>query len=189
MYRPVSATVWLVVAAAIVVLLLGDALLRSGWGETALLAPWVLLALWGVYALVFASAVATDAEGIEVRNLLRITRADWGQVTDIVMAYQIVVTLADGRRVSCLGGPVRGRPRRSAHRGPLPAIRPRDEDERAAMDTTGVETADRIVEEWQRAEPASGTGSVRRSWDVPALAALAALVVWALVAVIVAYGR
>lgn len=189
MHRPVSATIWLVVAAAVAVVLLGDALLRSGWGETALLAPWILLALWGVYALVFASAVTTDAEGIEVRNLLRVTRAGWGQVADIAMAYQVVVTLVDGRRVSCLGGPVRGRPRRPANGGRLAASRPGEDHERPDVTASGVETADRIVAEWQRADAASGSGSVTRSWDVPALAVLAVLVVWAAVAVFAAHGR
>ncbi|MDQ1128173.1 PH domain-containing protein [Microbacterium sp. SORGH_AS_0888] len=189
MYRPVAATVWLIVAAAVAVLLLGDALLRSGWRETALLAPWVLLLLWGVYVVLFASAVVTDADGIEVRNLLRVTRASWGQVADITMAYQIVVRLLDGRRVNCFGGPVRGRPRRSAHGGRLPALRPRDEDEAPVVDTTGVDQADRIVEEWERAGAVSGTGTIARSWDLPALVALAVLVVWAVAAVLIAYAR
>lgn len=139
--------------------------MRGGALTALLMAPWVLLALWGVHLVWFASSVRTDAEGITVQNFLRRTRVPWGEVGDIELHYQLRVTTRAGRRISCWGGPAAGRPPRRPAGGA---------DERVPPPLRDL---DRILEAWDAAKEAGrGGGSVRRGWDVPLAAAGAVLV-------------
>jgi hypothetical protein len=175
----VSATVWLVVSVVIAAVLLVDALVRSGWGMTALLAPWVLLALWAVYVTVFASVVVTDADGVTVQNLLRRTALPWGSIAEVGLRYQLAFTTVDGGRVSCFGGPLTRRPSGTGGRGdPAPRTPQAEQD------------AERIRDDWERAlADGARPEPVRRGWDIPACAAAVILVVWAVIAALVAYAR
>lgn len=164
-------------SAAIVLLLLGDAVLRSGWGTMALLAPWPLLALWGVYVGVYVSAVTTDAAGLRVQNLMRITQIPWGQVAGIDLRYQLVITLRDGRRLTCFGGPATARPSVQRRR-----------DEETPRVSAAARDLQRLRDDWEAAGAGTG-GVVTRRWDIPALAALAAIAVWAVIAVLIAFAR
>ena len=112
--RAASGTIALIVAGAIAVLLLGDALVRAGILEMLRLAPWVLMAVWGVYVLLYASRITFDARGATVQNYLRITRFPWRRVRDIGMRWQVVFTFDDDTTVPAFGGPVAGRPGRAA---------------------------------------------------------------------------
>jgi hypothetical protein len=175
-YRSPSAVVGLIASAIVAAFLLGDVLIRAGFGTTLLIAPWVLLLLWAVYVAAFASVVVTDDDGITVQNFLRRTRVPWGQVTDIALRYQLVVTTRDGRRVTAFGGPVSGRAwRRSG-----------DADGRRMP--TALRDTDSIRDRWEAADVTPDGGRVVRSWDIPALVVLVILVAGAVTASLIVAG-
>ena len=183
--RALSGSVALIVTGAIALVLLGDALVRAGILEMLRLAPWVLLAVWGVYVLIYASHIAFDARGATVQNYLRVTRLSWHDVQDLSLRWQVVFTLSDGTAVTAYGGPVVGRPgragRRDGDRG-----RRREEDERRAVPAALREFGE-LRDAWHQAEsevPSAGASRARavRSWDVPALIALAVIVIGAVIA-------
>ncbi|WP_438352562.1 hypothetical protein [Microbacterium sp. CJ88] len=164
------------------VFLLGDAVLRAGWGQMLLLAPWVLLVLWGIYVTMFASMIQTDASGATVQNYLRRTRVPWSVVTDIRLRYQVVLVLGDGegaKQLRAFGGPVAGRPGR-----------PRRADaDRAHREPPALREVELIRDQWQSAVGSDARGGVAtRSWDLPATGVLVGLVVWAVVAVLITGG-
>jgi hypothetical protein len=156
----------------VVVFLLGDAVVRGGVAETILLAPWPLLALWGVYVSAFASCLQADAEGATVQNLLRVVRMPWARVATLEWRWQVVFTLDDGSHVRAIGGPLEGRGgRRPGRRDVTPA------NTRAQYD---------YVQRLYEQRDAAADAPVRKGWDVPALVVGAALVLWAVVALLVA---
>lgn len=183
--RARSGTFALIASGAVALVLLGDALLRAGVVETLRLAPWVLLAVWGVYVLVYASHIAFDARGVTVQNYLRITRVSWRDVEDIALRWQVVFTVVGGETVTAYGGPVVGRPgradRRDADRTGAPG---RDPDAGGGAERSGrgaIPAALREVgdlrDAWYRAgveTPSAGASEapLNRSWDVPSVLAL-----------------
>lgn len=173
-YRASSGTAVLVVAVLFALFLLGDAVLRGGWGQTLLLAPWVLLALWGVYEISFVSHVRTTPETVTVQNLLRRTTFGWARIVDIDLRWQLEFELDDGRKVSCYGGPARSRPKRS---------RMRDTD--AAPQRGADHDLTDIRDQWS-AQREALDAPITRSWDGRALFALAVIVIWAVAAVLIA---
>ncbi|WP_091354476.1 PH domain-containing protein [Microbacterium sp. LKL04] len=176
-FRAPSGTVALILASIVTLLLLVDAVVRAGWGEMLLLAPWMLLVLWFIYVATFVSHVAVDARGATVQNLLRVVRIPWDRVSDIGIRYQVRFTLDDGRTVSAFGGPVAGRP-------PRPGLRP-DPSPRARI-PPALRDLELIREQWLSAsETGSGAGRVVRGWDLRAIFALVVIVAWALSAVII----
>ncbi|MFJ4039250.1 hypothetical protein ACIPVB_14375 [Microbacterium sp. NPDC090007] len=180
MFRAPSAVVGLILAASLAAVLLGDAALRAGVGEMLLIAPWVLLAVWGVYALLFAPHVRIDAHGIRIHNPLRITRVAWARVTDIDMRWQLEVHTDEPRVVKAIGGPVAGRPGR-------PALR-RDE-ERSRREPPAIRDLIVIQDAWESARPtADPEGVVRRVWDIPSVISLAVLIVWVIIALFISGG-
>jgi len=159
--------------------LLGDAVLRAGWGAALLLAPWVLLVVWVVYVLMYASCIAIDASGATVQNYVRRTMMPWAHVEDVRMRWQAVFTLDDGTEVKAFGGPVAGRPGRAERRA----------EARPGSPPPALRELSLIQDEWQTArEQGAPAGDVRRSWDYGTLYAFAAILVWAVVAVIIAGG-
>lgn len=177
-FRATSGTIGLIIGGVIALFLLGDAVLRAGWFTTFLIAPWLLLVLWAVYVMMFASHVATDSDGVTVQNLLRRIRMPWPRVTDIDMRFQVVFRLDDGSKVSAFGGPVAGRPARPGRR---------EDDARTRREPPALRDLELIREQWQVSqERPVDAAPVRRSWDVPALIALAIIAVWAVSAVIIA---
>lgn len=176
--RATSATIALIVAGVAAVLLLGDAIVRAGILEMLRLTPWVLLAVWGVYVLMYASHIAYDREGATVQNYLRRTRMPWARVSDVGLRWQVVFTLDSGDTVPAFGGPVAGRPGRAERRTDRSSARAVP----AALRELGE-----LRDAWQAAEPAAGGGQpVERSWDLPALAALAVIVVAAVASALTA---
>lgn len=155
----------------LVVALLVDAAVRSGIGNALLIAPWPLLVLWLTYTAGIASDIRADESGVRVQNVLRRTWMPWQQVTRIALRWQLEITLADGAVVRCFGGPVRSRPRR---------LGPGRTKEESSPADDGIAALQRL-----RLSAQGTDGPVRRSWDVTSLAVLAALVVWAVVAVLV----
>lgn len=176
-FRAPSGTVGVVVAAVVTVLLLADAVVRAGWFETFLLAPWLLLVLWAIHVMTFASHVSVDTGGATIQNLLRVIRLPWSRVTEISMKYQVRFALDDGSRVSAFGGPVAGRPARPA---------PRGDGADARREPPAIRDLELIREQWLAADPApTGPQDVRRGWDTRSLIALVVLAVWAVGAVFI----
>ncbi|GAA3761525.1 hypothetical protein GCM10022240_12570 [Microbacterium kribbense] len=161
-----------------VVFLLGDAVIRGGLADAALLAPWPLLALWLVYVSAFASSITVDGAGVIVQNMLQIIRIPWPRVRDMQWRWQVELTLDDGRQVRAQGGPLQGR---GGRRPGSPSLTPGHV--RAQFDyltRLREAAADRLR-----------TGEVppvRRGWDPVGLIALAILVVWAIAAIAVTGG-
>ena len=175
-FRAVSGPVSLVLCSLLALFLLGDAVLRAGWGQMLLLAPWVLLGLWVVYEIAFVSTVRIDDDGAVVQNMLRRTSFGWNRVRDIDLRWQLVFSLDDGSDVICYGGPAKARPVR----------RPTGDDAEAKA-PSGLRELSEIRDRWQAAS-GEADAPVRRDWDSRALIALAAIVVWAVAAVLIAGG-
>ncbi|WP_217183418.1 PH domain-containing protein [Streptomyces sp. AC495_CC817] len=173
-FRAASGPVILVLSSALALYLLGDAVARASWGQMLLLAPWVLLVLWGVYELTFVSRVRIDDDGAMVQNLLRRTSFGWSHVRDVDLRWQLEFFLDDGSKISCYGGPTRSRPQRT----------PSGDD--AVKAPAGVRDLTEIRDRWQGAGPAANA-PIRRTWDGPALVVLAILVIWAVSSALVVY--
>lgn len=179
-FRAPSSIVGLILGAALALVLLGDAALRAGVGEMLLIAPWVLLALWGVYALLFAPHVRIDARGIRIHNPLRVSEIAWARVIDIDMRWQLEVRTDEPRVYKAFGGPVAGRPGR-------PALR-RDDD-RGRGEPPAIRDLQIIQDAWESARgSAAADGVVRRFWDIPAVISLVVLVAWVIIALFISGG-
>lgn len=172
-----SGPVSLVLSALLALFLLGDAVVRAGWGQMLMLAPWVLLGLWVVYVVAFVSFVRIDDDGVVVQNLLRRTSFGWDRVRDVDLRWQLVFSLDDGSDVTCYGGPARGRPVRRAT----------GDDEVTAPTSLRELTA--IRDRWetaQRRTPTPAESRIRRTWDGRALIALAVIAAWAVASMLIA---
>jgi hypothetical protein len=156
--------------AVLSLVLLFDVVIRGSFAQALLIAPWLLVLLWAAYVVWVASRISTDETGVTVQNLLRRTRVPWARVKGVELRWQLELTLDDGSVVRSFGGP-------SESRGGI--LRSRTSPDGATLQTG------RIVDDWIAAGDA-GDGPVRRGWDVPALIALAVIVVWLVCAVLVA---
>lgn len=195
--RPRSATIAVIASAVVALVLLGDALVRAGIVEMLRLTPWVLLALWGIYVLVYSSHIAFDARGVTVQNYLRVTRLSWQAVADVSLRWQVVFALVGGGTVTAYGGPVVGRPGRAPRRDDDRAGR-READAGRPGASSGASSSavpaalrefGELRDAWLRVEPTrSETGSasprIERSWDIRALLALLVIVLGAIVSVL-----
>jgi hypothetical protein len=171
-FRPGSAWPIFGISAVVVLFLLGDAVVRGGVAEALLLAPWPLLALWGVYISAFASSLEVDAQGATVQNLLRVVRIPWARVRELDWRWQVVFALDDNSVVRAIGGPLEGRGGR----------RPGSRDNTPQHVRAQFEYAQRLYE----GRDAAADAPAHTGWDVPALIAGGALVVWAVIALLVA---
>lgn len=171
-----GALILLAICGLLTVALLVDAAVRSGIQDALLLAPWPLLALWAVYVVGVASDIRAGAAGMRVQNLLRRTWAPWSEVKRIAMRWQLEITLDDGAVVRCFGGPARSRARRI---GPE-----RTREDSAGESEDGIAMLQRLRAEAQERGTSGQDAALTRTWDVPALAALVVLVIWAVAAVL-----
>lgn len=160
-------------AVLLALFLLGEAVVRGGWAQTLLLAPWVLLGVWVVYEISFVSIVRVRDDGVLVQNMLRRVSFGWDRVRDIDLRWQMQFTLDDDTTITCYGGPAQSRPRRSKMRA--------EDDAKAPA---GLRDLADIRNQWQASEAV--TGPIRRMWDAPALIALAVIVVWAIASILIA---
>lgn len=171
--RATSGKVSFLICILLAAFLLGDVVIRGNWGQALLLAPWILLGLWIVYEIAYVSMVRIDGQGVLVQNMLRRTSFGWRRASDIDLRWQLVFTLEDGRDVTCYGGPAKARPVRKPSR-----------DEAAAA-PAGLRTLTEIRDLWSAA-PATADAPILRTWDRPAILALALIVAWAVASVVIA---
>ncbi len=175
--RATSGTIALIVAGVAALLLLIDAVVRAGILEMLRLAPWVLLAVWGVYVLMYASHIAYDRSEVSVQNYLRRTRMPWAHVTDIGLRWQVIFTLDSGDTVPAYGGPVAGRPGRAERRS---------EKDSARAVPAALRELGELKDAWLDADPPAGSPVVERSWDLPALATLGVIIIGAIASALTA---
>ncbi|MCR2793137.1 PH domain-containing protein [Microbacterium sp. zg.Y625] len=174
-YRSGSGTVALIVAAAMTVFLLGDAVVRAGFAQMLVLAPSVLLVDWIIFAALFSPVVKTDAQGITVVNPIRRAEVPWGRVRDITTRWQLTLHLDDGSTVAAFGGP-NVRPPRPRRGGALDA----------ESDVPAYSDIELIRREWEDAAGrGSAAGPVQRGWNLPVVLSLAGLILWGLLALMV----
>lgn len=167
--RAGAGVVWLVLTAAVIVLLLGDVLIRGGVSQAALIAPWPLLLVWFVYVFVWAPRVVATNDGVAIHNVLRIVHVSWAAVDEIRSRWQLefhLVPSLDRKPVQAWGAPVQ-RPNRFR---------------RADASVTQI---DRLAELRDAAPPADAT--VRTTWDIPAVAAGILLAAWAVASFVIAF--
>lgn len=172
-FRAWTGVVFLAIAALAAVFLLGDAVVRAGFAQMLLLAPWVLIALWVIYAASAASVLRVSDQGVVVQNLLRRTTFGWSHVKDVDFRWQLEFRLDDGTTITAMGGPARSRPRRQTKQ---------ELEVEGAKAPSGVHELSDIRERWKAALSAADA-PIRRSWDWAALGALLVLIVWAAIAV------
>ncbi|MDQ1216047.1 PH domain-containing protein [Microbacterium arborescens] len=175
-YRPASATIAVAGAGLLGVFLLGDAFVRGGVVQGLLLAPWVLLAVWIIYTLLYAPFIATDESAIVIANPLRVTRVPWPSVADIRLRWQVTVDTADGRSISAFGGPSPSRPSRVG-RGAWSSVR-----EEAERMPTAVRELEEIRSAWEEHAPEAPDKAITATWNRAVLVPLAVIVLWAAVA-------
>ncbi|PRB15204.1 hypothetical protein CQ042_09695 [Microbacterium sp. MYb62] len=173
-FRAPSGPAALLIGTLLALFLLGDAVVRAGWGQMMLLAPWVLLVLWIVYVNSFASSIRVDDDGVRVQNALRRIEFGWQRVRAVDLRWQLVFSLDDGKDLSCYGGPAKAGSIRMPSRS--------DGEEKVPA---GIRALTEIEERWQAA-PDTADAPIRRSWDRPAVIALGVIVVWAVIAILVA---
>jgi len=174
-YRAWTGLVFLAISALVVAYLLIDAAVRAGFGQMMLLAPWVLLALWVVYAASAASLLRLDERGVTMQNLLRRISFGWAHVKDVDFRWQLEFSLDDGSKATAMGGPARSRPRRQTAR---------ERDVEGVKPPSGVRELADIRRRWKAARQ-DADAPIRRSWDWPALGALVVIAVWAVVSIAV----
>lgn len=158
----------LVGVAVLVVFLLVDVVVRGGWLQAVLIAPWMLIPVWFVYALWFAPHVSAGADGVRVHNVLRIVDLPWQTVDDVRMRWQLEFVLTDaarvqdGRRIGGRDGIVQA--------WAITAKRRMTGRARAAAERSEAET----LEVLRGLRASAGTrhdARITRSWDVPSLVA------------------
>jgi hypothetical protein len=174
-FRATGAVVLLALCAVLAVVMLGDAVMRAGIGEAALLAPWPLLALWVTYVVGVASDVRADVTGVRVQNLLRRTWVPWDRVRRITMRWQLEFALGGAKTLSSFGGPARSRPRRLGVGGEKERENVEEEDGIAALHRLRSESV---------ADP---DARIVHGWDWPMVWSGLALAVWAVIAVVVTH--
>lgn len=165
--RPTSGRVWLSLTVVLAVGLLIDVVIRGGWLQAVLIAPWPLALVWFVYVFVYAPHVVADETGVTVHNVLRIARVPWGAIEDIVMRWQLEIRLtqaAGGKTIQAWG---------------VPARRPR-----GRMRDQPADVEAEILREMKlNADADPSDAQVTRSWDLIGVVGLAVLVAWAAIAI------
>lgn len=178
-YRSASAIVAVAGFGILGVFLLGDVFVRGGVIQGFLVAPWVLLAVWVMYALLYAPFVAIDDSAIVIANPVRVTRVPWSAVVDVRLRWQVTVDTTDGRSVSAFGGPAPGRPAR------LPRAARASETDEATRAPAAVREVDEIRALWRANADQPRRDAVTTTWNRAVLIPLTVIVAAAAVALVV----
>ncbi|MFE6995383.1 PH domain-containing protein [Microbacterium sp. NPDC057659] len=173
-FRTPTGIVAFFAAAALVLFLLGDAVIRGSWSLMLLIAPWPLLALWVIYEASAASSVRVDDAGVVVQNMLRRTSFGWKRLRKADFRWQLEFLLDDDSKVTAMGGPAHARARRQTQR---------EREVEGVKVPAGVRALAEIQERQSLAD-ATADAPIRRTWDWPAVIAFAVIAVWAVIAVL-----
>jgi hypothetical protein len=110
------------VVAAVVVVLLGDALIKGALPVAARTAGIGALVVWVAWMLLVRPSIRVLPDRAVVVNVGRITEVPWARVVDIRRRLQLVLDLDDGRRVEGWGSPFAPR-KHTAEDSALTALR------------------------------------------------------------------
>lgn len=169
--RSRTGIVWLVVVGVGVAALLVDVLVRGGALDLVLVAPWLLLIVWVVWAFLATPSLRADERGVSVRNPLRSTTAGWAAVREVTLRWQLELRLDGDRRLQVWAVQARRAPRRTGDAAAAGSGR----EQQVLEDLRDLRTS----------AVRSASADVRQRWNLDALVVLAVLVVWAAVAVAV----
>jgi hypothetical protein len=96
-----SVVFWL--GAALGIILVGDPLLRGDVALFARTAPFVALALWLMFVVMFHPHIRYDEERAVVTNIGRVHELPWSRVVTVRQTLNLGFELDDGRRISAVG--------------------------------------------------------------------------------------
>ncbi|MFC4140394.1 MULTISPECIES: PH domain-containing protein [unclassified Microbacterium] len=173
-FRTPTGIVAFCIAAVLVLFLLGDAVIRGSWTLMLLIAPWPLLGLWVIYEGSASSFVRVDERGVLVQNMLRRTTFGWERLRKADFRWQLEFFLDDDSKLTAMGGPAHARARRQTER---------EREVEGVKVPAGVRALAEIQDRRAQAD-ATADAPIRRSWDWPAVIALAVIAVWAVIAVL-----
>lgn len=160
-FRSTLGWVWFGVAVLVCGYLLVDMAIRGGVWDAFLVAPWLIGVCWLVWIFQVSPRIVADDDGARVVNVLRVIELPWSTVEAVRLRYNMEFQLRTGAKVTAWGGSSR-RLHKSLKR-------------RSAEDP-----AEQEAEALQRLHANSNdrSGRVHRTWDMPALIALAVIIVW-----------
>lgn len=96
-----SVVFWL--GTALGVVLVGDPILRGDGALFAATAPFVALALWLLFVVIFHPHIRYDEERAVVTNIGRVHDLPWSRVVTVRQNLNLGFELDDGRRISAVG--------------------------------------------------------------------------------------
>lgn len=160
-FRSTLGWVWFGLAVVVCGYLLVDMAIRASVWDAFLVTPWLAGICWLVWIFQVSPRIEADEDGARVVNVLRVIDMPWSTVESVRLKYNAEFVLKTGAKVTAWGGSSR-RLHKSIRR-------------RAAEDP-----AEQEAEALQRlhANTTNRDGYVHRSWDIPAVVALAVIVVW-----------
>jgi hypothetical protein len=89
----------------VVVVLLGDAVLRGNGSVAIRIGGVGALVVWAAWMLLVRPSIRVRPDRAVVVNVGRITEVPWSRIVDIRRRLQLVLELDDGRRVEAWGSP------------------------------------------------------------------------------------
>jgi hypothetical protein len=100
---------WLTGALTIVVIIFSiDATVRGDLGYFLATMPWELLAIWLLFVTLVRPRILVYPGRLRVINLLRSHDIAWSAIGHLGGRYQLIISLQDGRKISCWGAPATG---------------------------------------------------------------------------------
>lgn len=100
---------WLTGALTIVVIIFSiDATVRGDLGYFLAIMPWELLAIWLLFVTLVRPRILVYPGRLRVINLLRSHDIAWSAIGHLGGRYQLIISLQDGRKISCWGAPATG---------------------------------------------------------------------------------
>ena len=160
-FRSTLGWVWFGLAVVICGYLLVDMVIRASVWDGFLVAPWLIGICWLVWIFQVSPRIVAGESGVRLVNVLRVIDLPWSTVESVRLRYNAEFQLRSGSKITAWGGSSR-RLHKSLKR------------------RTAEDPAEQEAEALQRlhANTTNRDGYVRRGWDIPALIALAIIVVW-----------
>ena len=116
---------------ALLIFLLGDAVVRGAFTFALSAAPWLLFILWGAYMLLARPCVVATPKTLILVNITRTHLVPWARITDLTSRFQLTVHCDDGRSIRSWGAPSVGVERPSMGTA-YSRMNAREENQRAA---------------------------------------------------------
>jgi len=160
-FRSTLGWVWFGLAALVCGYLLVDMAIRGSVWDAFLVAPWLGGVCWLVWIFQVSPRIVADEDGARVVNVLRVIDLPWSTVESVRLRYNAEFVLRTGAKVTAWGGSSR-----RLHK----SLKRRSVEDPAEQEAEALQRL--------HANTRNSSGYVHRTWDVPALIALAVIVVW-----------